>query len=328
MKTRFLWLLRLSLLYLSLCTLSVFAANTEKTIPVKVTMRDNGYTLGDTIAMRAEFNLAKNWVFDVNSVPLKGPVNNWLDLRDVTMDESKKTDDSRLIRIDFVWQIFGTVEHAQKLKIPAIQLQTIPPNDSTKVNGNNKPIAITIPAQAFYLSPVLPPSITEKEHRPHAPPLRFDTVTPLTIGSLCLGLSLLCAVFWLWLMDKIPWWPRNPGPMTRLLRQLNSAGLAQQLNFSPEHLRAINHALAESAGQSLYPNTLENLFKNAPYLAQEKSTITQFFNASWQQFFTSNHQAIQVTESLVWIKRATIAERLFRASEAKVKNKRKVIKRV
>jgi hypothetical protein len=93
MKTRFLWLLRLSLLYVSLLVLPVSAANTsgnpEKSIPVKVTMRDNGYTLGDTIAMNAEFNLAKGLVFDPNSVPLKGPVNNWLDLRDVTMIESK-----------------------------------------------------------------------------------------------------------------------------------------------------------------------------------------------------------------------------------------------
>lgn len=325
MKIKFVWLLCLTFLLSS-----AFAATpVTPTITgpkVNVTMRDNGYTLGDTIAMQAEFNLAKGLVFDPNSVPLKGPVNNWLDLRDATMMESKNLDDSSYIRIDFTWQIFGTVEHAQMLKIPAIALQTLAPT-----TGNTKPLTITIPAQGFNLSPVLPPTITEKKHRPHAPPLSFDTRTPLTIGLLCLGLSLLCGTLWLWLMDKIVWWPRNPGPITQLNRQLNKTGvlnktdIAQQTNFSPAHLRAIHKALAESAGQSLYPNTLDHLFENAPYLAQEKPAITQFFNATWQQFFTNNHQAIQVKDTLAWVKRAAIAERLFRASQDKVKNKRTVL---
>ena len=323
MKIEFLWLLRLSLWCVSLLVLPVSAANTsgnpESPIPVKVTMRDNGYTLGDTIAMHAEFNLAEGLVFDPSSVPLKGPVNNWLDLRNVTMIESKNSDDSSHIRIDFAWQIFGTVEHAQKLKIPAIQLQTIPPNDSAKASVNNKPIAITIPAQVFYLSPVLPPSITENKHRPHAPPLRFDTRTPLTIGLLYLGLSLLCGALWLWLMDKISWWPRNPGPMTRLSRQLSKARVTQQANFSCADLRSIHKALANSAGQTLYPNTVDYLFERAPYLSAEKLTITQFFNESWQSFFASGSTPsnVNVAETLAWIKRAAMAERLFRASQAK-----------
>jgi mxaA protein len=315
MKTRF-----VLLLWLSLFVLPVLAANSsEKTIPFKVTMRDNGYTLGDTIAMRAEFNLAKGLVFDPNSVPLKGPVNNWLDLRDVTMDESKNSDDSSHIRIDFSWQIFGTVEHAQTLKIPAIQLQTIPPNNSIKDNGNNKPIPITIPAQDFHLSPVLPPSITEKAHRPHAPPLRFDTRTPLTIGLVCLGLSLLCGALWLWLMDKVSWWPRNSGPITQLSRQLSKVCVAQQSTFSVADLRSIHKALASSAGQSLYPNTLGSLFERAPYLLSEKLSITKFFNASWQSIFANSSTPINVdvAETLAWIKRAAMAERLFRASQAK-----------
>lgn len=331
MKTRFLWLLRLSLFCLSLLVLPVSVANTstnsEKSIPVKVIMRDNGYTLGDIIAMRAEFNLAKGLVFDPNSVPLKGPVNNWLDLRSVMMDESKNSDDSIHIRIDFAWQIFGTVEHAQTLKIPAIQLQTTPPNDSAKANDNNRPIAITIPAQVFHLSPVLPPSIIEKEHRPYAPPLRFDTRTPLTIGLLCLGLSLLCGALWLWLMDEISWWPRNPGPIMQLSRQLSKAGVAQQSTFSVADLRSIHKALASSAGQSLYPNTLDNLFERAPYLSAEKLAITQFFNDSWQSFFASGSTSstVSVAETLAWIKRAAMTERLFRASQTKKTAKVKTI---
>ncbi|NOS96936.1 MAG: hypothetical protein HOP25_00490 [Methylotenera sp.] len=305
---------------------------------VKVTMRDNGYTLGDMIAMHAEFDLAKDLVFDPNSVPLKGPVNNWLDLRNVSMAEANNADGGRKISIDFTWQIFGTVEHAQTLKIPAIQLQTIPldNNESAKdeiAQSSNskspaKPLAITIPAQGFHLSPVLPPTITENKHRPHAPPLRFSERTPLMLAALFLSLGLLCGVLWLWLVDKISWWPRNPGPMTQLSRQLRQAGVAQQSNFSSENLRTIHAGLARCAGQSLYPNTLANLFKKSPYLRAEKDAITQFFNASWQAFYEKTSQVntsyISVADTLRWINRAAMAERLSRRQTNKIAHQKSI----
>ncbi|MDP1596573.1 MAG: hypothetical protein Q8S46_02600 [Methylotenera sp.] len=325
------------LLCLPLFLQTVFAGATVATPAVtgpkvKVTMRDNGYTLGDMIAMHAEFNLAKGLVFDPNSVPLKGPVNNWLDLRNVAMVEAKNADGGSKISIDFTWQIFGTVEHAQTIKIPAIQLQTIPPTEITKgestkddtaktVNNKSlvKPLAITIPAQGFNLSPVLPPTITENTHRPHAPPLRFNERIPLTFAITCLGLSLLCGVVWLWLQDKISWLPRNPGPITQLARQLRPQKLRQKnigQVFTAENLRTIHAGLARAAGQSLYPNILANLFDNSPYLRAEKPAITQFFNASWQIFYEKNANAnasnISVPDTLRWINRAAMAERLSR----------------
>lgn len=335
MKIKFVLLL-CSLLFLQ----TAFAEDVVKTPVISgpkitVTMRDNGYTLGDMIAMHAEFDLAKDLVFDPNSVPLKGPVNNWLDLRNVAMAEAKNADGGRKISIDFAWQIFGTVEHAQTLKIPAIQLQTIPPaenaksesekNDTVQSASNKrlaKPLAITIPAQGFHLSPVLPPTITENKHRPHAPPLRFKERTPLMLAALFLSLGLLCGVLWLWLVDRISWWPRNPGPITQLSRQLRQAGVAQQSSFSAENLRTIHAGLAGSAGQSLYPNTLANLFEKPPYLTTEKDAITQFFHASWQAFYEKTSQVntsyISVADTLRWINRAATAERLSRRQTNKV----------
>lgn len=324
MKTKF-----VLLLWLSFFLQTTFAENVVKTLVVSgpkvtVTMRDNGYTLGDMVAMHAEFDLAKGLVFDPNSVPLRGPVNNWLDLRDVAMTETKNAAGGHKVSIDFTWQIFGTVEHAQTLKIPAIQLQTIPPDnnesakDETSQSINSKlaakPLAITIPAQGFNLSPVLPPTITENTHRPHAPPLRFKERTPLTLAILFLGLGLLCSVLWLWLTDRISWWPRNPGPITQLSRQLRKSGVAQQSSFSAENLRTIHAGLASSAGQSLYPNTLVNLFEKSPYLTTEKDAITQFFNTSWQVFHekNANVQHISVADTLRWINRCAMAERLSR----------------
>jgi hypothetical protein len=294
---------------------------------VNVSMRDNGYTLGDSIAMHSDVYLGKDWAFDVNSLPLKGPVNNWLDLRDVQFSESKYADGVSKVSIDFVWQIFATVEQAQTLKIPVVQMQALPAGYSTNDQSQGKPMVITIPAQDFKLSPVLPATINESQHRPHAPPLKFDVHTPLLLGILFLSLGLMSGLIWFWLQDRIAWWPRHPGPMTRLARSMKSLQTQRPipLAFDASQLRQIHAALASSAGESLYLNTLPYLFEKCPYLQLEKEAIDSFFFASWQLFYgigqAEEVKPISIRETLNWIERAAVAERLFRRQANKYAQK-------
>ena len=81
-------------LVLSLMVVAVFSKGsfvqselTPENVEVTVSMRDHGYTLGDIITMHAEFTLEQGYIFDLNSVPLKGPINAWLDLRDITANK-------------------------------------------------------------------------------------------------------------------------------------------------------------------------------------------------------------------------------------------------
>jgi hypothetical protein len=288
-------------------------------VNVTVNMRDHGYTLGDIITMHAEFTLDQGYIFDLNSVPLKGPINAWLDLRDVRSNKEQLSDDSELISLDFTWQIFGTVSEAQIIKIPAIILQTL----AVEVADDaREPLIITIPEQGFYLSPVLPEQLTSEEAtRPIIAPPRFDEATPLKLAFLSLGLSVLLGLVWLWLQDRIKWWPRHLGEMTLLARQLRQQDVAKQSHFTADNLRTIHAGLAGSAGQSLYPNTLAILFEKAPYLSVDKETITQFFDNSWRIFHEENAQdlTIPVADTMAWIKRAAVSERLFRQAVRKIK---------
>lgn len=291
---------------------------TSKT-EIKVTMRDHGYTIGDVIAMRVVVRLPVGQVIDANSIPLKGPVNAWLDLRDVTLHEAKSARGKSESVIDFSWQIFATVEHAQQIKIPAIQLQVLPA-DAEKL-GIKKTVLLTIPAQAFHLSPVLPPLLTENRHRPHIPPLRFDTHKPASIAATFFTLGMLLLGVWLWLSDKIAWLPHNPGPMTKLARQLDKFR-SSNTGLSQADLRNVHLALNTAASQTLYPHTLEQLFQTSPYLSAERAEITHFFKQSWAVFFESSQlsplcPAVSVVETRCWVKRAALAERLYRASQRK-----------
>jgi hypothetical protein len=290
------------------------AKELDTVVDVVVTMQNHGYTLGDLVVMRAEFTLRKNLIFDKNSVPLAGPITRWLDLRDVHLHQSKSEGRTH-IKIDFAWQIFGTVNEAQKIKIPAIILHAN--SNKTAVvdeNGKTRPSIITIPEQGFYLSPVLPEKLTDEESpRPIILPPRFDETTAMLMTFICLGLGVFLGGFYLWWQDKLIFLPRHPGAMTLLARQFRQQNVVKQAQFSAENLRTIHAGLAAAAEQSLYPNTLVNLFKHAAYLRGDRQEIEQFFNTSWQQFHSQNsaENTISVADTILWIKRAAIAERLY-----------------
>lgn len=261
-------------------------------VSVKVTMRDSGYTLGDTLQMQVEIPLAKEKI-DMESLPMEGRVASWLDLR--TLKVSEKSNKTLL---DMTWQLFGTVEFSQPLKLPEIAIKTTGKNAQT----------IVIPAQTFYYSAVLAKTVENEKMRPNLPPLRFDEHTPkfmavlLAILALCSGLALA------WVQDKLPFLLFKPRPLTRLFRQLQSEG-SQVL--SVQRLQQIHHALNLVAGQSLYPNTLNQLFEVAPYLQNEQSSIRDFFALSWQEIYRGGESTISADSVKEWLRHAALAERIY-----------------
>lgn len=267
---------------------------------VTVTMRDTGYTIGDTIDMVATFTLPRNHFIDEESLPLVGRVNHWLDIQSLDFSQ-----DARRAKLHIKWQLFATVEIAQQLNTPQVVLKT---------SGEN-PQTITIPQQAFYYSPVLPmPLLKDISRRVDLTPPDFDEVQPLVHLSYCLVVLLIVGLAWLWLKDMLPWLPYEAGPMTKLSRQLK----VQSTHFTQTQLRDIHAALNNSAGVSLYPHNLSQLFMHAPYFDGEQHNIKLFFDQSWQQFYRNEvveAEAVEVLHHLAWIKRAAVAERLFRRQQ-------------
>lgn len=271
-------------------------ADINSRLNVSIHMRDSGYTMGDYINMHVEISTKNQLSIDPESLPLIGRINPWLDLQDLQVKSEKgKT------TLDFTWQIFATVEIAQSLKTPQIQLKNL-------VNPQQ---LITIPAQRFYYSPVLPYPIGEVKRHDNIPPPAFDVHTPLMLMGICLILATILSLLLLWLKDLLPWLPYQPGPMTALARQLKACG---NDHLQHDQLQIIHHALNSTAKQSLYPSTLDKLFKVAPYLEKERDAIHAFFKASWHSIYenTSETPAITVTQTLAWVNRSAIAERLYR----------------
>jgi len=268
--------------------LLIAATGAMSAVQVSVNMRDTGYTLGDLIQYQATLVLPAGGRIDPASLPPLGRVTPWLELRLVTQIAEN--------RLDFTWQTFATVETAQPLAVPAVEI---------KLQGN-QPQTVVIPPQTFLMSPVLPKPLENTRPRPDLPPFRFDERTPLQLSVGLSSLALLCGVTWLWLTDRLPGLPRHPGPMTRLARMMR-----HRRTLDADTLRAIHAALNSAAGETLYPDTLPRLFQHARYLEAERTAIETFYSASWAKFFGGlDIQLPSIEATRGWIKRAAVAERL------------------
>jgi mxaA protein len=286
----------------------------EASADMVIKMRDSGYTMGDYIDMQVKFSLPNNEKLNEESLPLIGRFKPWLDLHAIHVKQDNET-----VYMHITWQIFATVEIAQTLSTPEFSLKTI----------GKSPINIVIPAQPFYFSPVFPaPPLKEIKRRENYLPPNFDVDTPLIGLSLSLVVLFVLLIIWLWLQDVVPWLPYRAGPITQVYRKLNGMHLQNDsihkplssASLSNEQLREIHHALNTVAGLSLYPQTLSQLFINAPYLEAEKSSITKFFNRSWNIFYPNKLSSlitIDLIETKQWLQKASVAERLFRRTKTR-----------
>lgn len=259
---------------------------------VEVSLRDTGYTLGDTLTSHASWALPEGQRLDPASLPVPGRVTSWLDL--VAVNERVE---GGIQHVDFLWQVFATVETARQLHLPAVEVRML---------GHGASL-VRIPAQSFHLSPVLPHPLQDTRPRGNLRPVPMDARTPLLQASGWAALAVACGIAWLWLIDRLPGLPRHPGPLTRQARCLRDYR-AERLD--EPSLRSIHAALNAAAGETLYPDTLPRLFVRAPHLAAERGAIEAFFRQSWNVFYGQNAVPPTVAETRAWVSRAALLERM------------------
>jgi len=292
------WLKVVLMTLLLLQPLPLFA---NEGVQVKVTIRDSGYQMGDFLHQRISLKLPNSHRLDMDSLPLQGRVSPWLDLHHLDVNTHGES-----VALELVWQLFATVETAQILKTPAFQVKTIGPSV----------IQISIPSVDFHYSPVFGIPLEKVSRKADFAPTAFDEQTPLWMMIIFGTLSLSAGIGWLWLTDRLVWWPCHVGPMTKLARRIK--GLPKEA-LTQQHITDVMHALNQTAGQSLYPNTLQQLYRRAPYLTAFAPQILAFFEFAWASVY--GHQPllpaklvtmpVASTHALLdWVTQAAMAERL------------------
>lgn len=265
-------------------------------------MRDVGYTIGDLVHRRIEFELPQGAALDEQSLPAPGRLARWLELREMRVQGARSVRPVLWV----TYQIFGVPEAAVRAWLPEFKVGVV---------GIDKPWVI-VPSQPVLLSPVLPPELDAdlKTPRPAPPPEALPVgrhAAAILAGLLAASAG---AFALLWIHDLIPFLPRHPGEMTRLWRRWRSRRDGR-LDESERRrlLEEFHRALSGCAGETLYPATLTRLFTRATHLQPLREAITTAFSASWQSIYGPSGSHTPDAEALLaLIRRAADRERGWR----------------
>lgn len=242
---------------------------------VKVSLRDTGYMLGDLLDERVEVALPDGMRIDPESLPLPGRVAPWLEVRRAAMEPSREGSQAFVV----TYQIFAEAEQATQAPLPSFHL---------RLRGADGTQGVAVPSRGFLLSPALPQTLTDKDRelRPSPDPDRVSDSGAIAGTLASLALALAATGFLLWRYDRLPFLPYAPGPLLRAWRSWRRRS-KHELTGEEETalLRDLHGALNQSAGETLYPSTLQRLFDRAPHLAPLRAEIERLFVASWQRFY-------------------------------------------
>jgi len=255
---------------LIVATFSSMAAAPE----VAVSLRDTGYMLGDLIEERIDVALPAGTRIDPDSVPLPGRVAPWLEVRHTELAPPRAGSQT----LGVTYQIFAEAEEATRAPLPEVHL---------RLRGADAG-ELTVPSRSFLLSPAVPATLVDKDRelRPSPDPEHVPESPAITGALASLAVALVAAAYLLWRYDRLPFLPYAPGPLLRAWRSWRRRS-RRALTDEEETvlLRDLHGALNESAGETLYPSTLQRLFDRAPYLAPLRAEIERVFVASWQRFY-------------------------------------------
>lgn len=288
---------------ISCCLLGV-TAHAQVLTPVtevQITMREHGYHLGDILVQKVVVPHQKAQSIDQKSLPLPGPIKPWLDLREIhTAPVEGGT------ALTLYWQVFATVEAAQQLQLPGWRLSL----------KGHPAVPVNIKPTAFFHSPVFSSNVTEIERKPTRPPLQYDVSIWQWLTISALMVSLFSAGAALWVQDRLPWWPFQPGPLCWLHRQFKK----RSNSAIEDKLTMAYRSICLAAGTTLHRQNIALLFKRAPYLQALQPEIEHFVSSysdyqfGHQSLIQAESPTIERKEQLLrqlqsWLPQAALLER-------------------
>lgn len=244
-----------------------------------------GYVIGDTIAHRVEVELEAPYRLDPASLPQPRPLDYWLELKDVRIEDHESRGALRRYTLDLVYQTFYAPLEPKRLDIPGLTLSA--------ADGEHR-ATIAVPAWSFLMSPLREVVATgggpAMALRPDLPPRPIPvarTVNALAASS-TLALLTLAALAW-----RMGWWPfnrRTARPFALAARTVRTAlGRPSPATTSSAAYRgallALHRAFDATAGKGLFAEDLPSFFDTHPAFRGVEAEVRRLFAASRRVFF-------------------------------------------
>lgn len=240
--------------------------------------RPFGYVIGDLIRRQATVTAPGGFRLEREHLPAPAPLNPWLDLRAVEVEEKREQNRTRY-DIAVTFQVFKGVKDSEKLTLPPIPLRF---HDGAGV------LEAEIPAWTFGYGPLIPRLAPDEEVeiRPSREAEPLLIAPRLWRLGMVAGAAALVLAYLAWVYDLIPLIHRRPGPFTRACREIGS--LRKRGGNADNERRALqlfHTALNQTAGETLFAPRLDAFFQSHPRYAGLTAPTARFFARSRQLFF-------------------------------------------
>jgi len=237
------------------------------------TPRSVGWFLGDEIEVTATVALPKGYTLEPASLPHPGPLNYWLELREISHHTRRKSGQEQW-QFSARYQTFYVPLEARQRRIPGYTL---------RFAHNEGTLEVPVPGWTFTMSPLR--QIAQEggalAMQPE-PPIRPVKPGYANVIAALLGVLLLTAA----LAYHYARWPFHQRPA----RPFSKAHLALRRHFkrdgsTAQALIVLHRAFDATAGQRLLAGDVAAFVAQKPHLAACRGGIERFFVASRGEFF-------------------------------------------
>lgn len=267
--------------------------------------RPAGWMVADVIPMRIKVAVDASHPLQLASLPPRGALNYWLDLRDVRVQERNHQGLTHYV-IDLDYQTFY---------VPLdVQVREIPPLTLTFGQGEAA-VSTTVAAWPFTVSPLRGISLHGPSRQLVPEPDAVQSllsqrtaaaITATATGFLVLTLGFLARHYSVW-----PFHQRPERPFSKALRGVHAARREGSAQAYRQALRRVHRAFDATAHQPVLADDLERFIEHHPRFAPLHGRAILFFQVSREAFFLDDDA--QAIAKLPWQSLTKMAQQLAAA---------------
>jgi mxaA protein len=243
--------------------------------PVDISIdRAYGYVIGDVIEQVAVVDVPRGSVIDVGTLPKLGRQGGWVEL--VFPVAVKRLDEEHL-RLTLRYQLMNAPREVTVVFLPGIKFKLL--------GENGQFFERSLPAQAISASPITRDEAFTRAGMEAMRPEREVLPMPVETFSTSMWRWLGAAAIAFLGAGAVLWWRRSrqaEGPFARAARSLR---MMRESGDAEESIRRMHAAFNETAGRSVFAESLETFFADKPEYQSMRVEITQFYARSRRVFF-------------------------------------------
>ena len=241
--------------------------------------RPFGYVIGDVFEQELLLSAKAGQTLDQKQLPKPGRLNAWLELRNLTLNESSNGD-TTTYRVKLRYQLPNAPVAVRVIELPAQRFV---------FTSGRRPIEIKSTEWPITIGPLTPDEVLARDGleamRADAPPRLIDTTgvkQRLTGYAAALAALLL---YWCYRYFGIPYLNRQRRPFTQAYREVDKLARGAEPNAYQRALEQLHRALNETAGKSLFVDNIDPFLANRPIPPGLAVMTREFFQASRNEFF-------------------------------------------